>query len=277
MRVRVPLEHPLRMTSEWTAAAPISPMVMKSLAAAVAGGAGTSQQRVVDQKNSSSVDMVLDAAGGQSAVTNRQRLKKGPHIDEDQRAAGAGSGSRSSCSNGTTVTAVNDCSARKESSNNLTHPYPYIWNRLGSRPQRRRYRQLLIASTVLWIGWLACSSLQQTSRRLANPAYVLLSLAMSFTMILMLAFVDTVADRAGLPAHLLEEGAADPPHIPVRSLECLNAAQLQVFLIANVLTGVVNMSMQTIYASNATAFAVLCVYSSAVLSAAWLIGGSAQT
>ena len=47
------------------------------------------------------------------------------------------------------------------------------------------------------------------------------------------------------------------------------AHSLVVFLAANVMTGVVNMSMATIHASAAVALAVLCGYASAVTFAAW--------
>jgi phosphatidylinositol glycan class W len=53
-------------------------------------------------------------------------------------------------------------------------------------------------------------------------------------------------------------------------LEAINANGLAVFLAANLLTGLVNVLMRTMYISDSVAMVVLVVYSSSLCSIAWL-------
>ena len=53
-------------------------------------------------------------------------------------------------------------------------------------------------------------------------------------------------------------------------LEAINANGLAVFLVANVLTGLVNVSMKTMYADARTSMIVLLGYSVAVCGLAWV-------
>lgn len=53
-------------------------------------------------------------------------------------------------------------------------------------------------------------------------------------------------------------------------LEAVNANGLAVFLIANIMTGVVNVSMRTMYADARTSMLVLLGYSLVVCGLAWL-------
>jgi phosphatidylinositol glycan class W len=157
------------------------------------------------------------------------------------------------------------------------------WDILGSKSQRRLFRQLFVVSLVLWLAWLASSSIQQTSRRLANIAFVSLVLALSFTLILLIAIVDSIGDLAvvyrGKKRKNESVGVTEPvgsgvspvQPVPVRTLECLNTMQLPVFLAANVFTGVINMSMKTIYVSHVNSLMVLFVYSFSVAGIAWVL------
>jgi phosphatidylinositol glycan class W len=54
-------------------------------------------------------------------------------------------------------------------------------------------------------------------------------------------------------------------------LEAINANGLAVFLIANLLTGLVNLSIQTMYASKGISVLVLLLYSGGVCSLAWAL------
>lgn len=54
-------------------------------------------------------------------------------------------------------------------------------------------------------------------------------------------------------------------------LEAINTNSLFVFLVANLATGAVNVSMETMYAGNARAVAVLLAYSAAVCAIAWVL------
>ena len=49
-------------------------------------------------------------------------------------------------------------------------------------------------------------------------------------------------------------------HVPVRTLEYLNSMQLPIFLIANVFTGVINMTIETMYVTHTYAFLILIIY-----------------
>lgn len=53
-------------------------------------------------------------------------------------------------------------------------------------------------------------------------------------------------------------------------LEAINTNGLAVFLVANIFTGLINVSMQTMYADARTSQAVLVAYSMAVCALAWL-------
>ena len=60
--------------------------------------------------------------------------------------------------------------------------------------------------------------------------------------------------------------------VHIRTLELCNTFQLPIFLFANVLTGIINMCIPTIYISHIYAFSILCVYMSIIIAFAWLLG-----
>lgn len=116
--------------------------------------------------------------------------------------------------------------------------------------------QVLKAMCMLWTVWLVSSRIQQTSRRLTNLTYVSLVLAISASLMLLVL--------------LAEVAAPGGPHVRIATLEHMNESQLCVFLVANILTGLINMSMKTIYMSNISALFILSLYAFAVISSAWL-------
>lgn len=116
-------------------------------------------------------------------------------------------------------------------------------------------QQLALTSALLWIAWAVAAAIQPTSRRLVNLAYVLLNLALSLTLLMVLYVVD----------HL-----GGGPTVRILTLEYMSKHSLTVFLAANVLTGAINISVRTIYASRPVALAILFVYSFAVTTFAWL-------
>lgn len=116
-------------------------------------------------------------------------------------------------------------------------------------------RKMTMCSLVLWLAWLAATTVQPTSRRLVNVPYVTVILALTVTILLMLYVSDTLSGG---------------PNVPVLTLQYMSKHSLLVFLAANVMTGMINMSMQTIYASPAAAFVVLLSYSVAVTCVAWI-------
>jgi phosphatidylinositol glycan class W len=77
-----------------------------------------------------------------------------------------------------------------------------------------------------------------------------------------------------LLGYLLVESALvirpDAPPCPAL-LEAINANGLVIFLVANLLTGFVNLSIKTMYAGNGLSMAVLLAYSAGVCAFAWTI------
>jgi GWT1 len=201
---------------------------------------------------------------------------------------------------------------------NVLH-YPYFKDKIGNKSQRHFYRQLSVIIAVLWTAWLASTSVQQTSRRLANLAYVSLVLALSFTLILLIAVADSMGDlvlsykgsqlnninnnnhsnnshntlntdsnnnNENKSIHVNDNTNIDEmntksfkidlpqhPAIPltIKTLECLNEFQLPVFLVANVMTGVINMTIKTIYSSHIFAFFILSTYAMTFIGFAWIV------
>ena len=54
-------------------------------------------------------------------------------------------------------------------------------------------------------------------------------------------------------------------------LDSINSNQLPYFMISNLATGIVNLSMQTLFASNLTGFVVVLIYQLAVCSVLWIL------
>jgi len=76
--------------------------------------------------------------------------------------------------------------------------------------------------------------------------------------------------RAGAPPAMMA-GPSPTPAPPL--LEAINRNSLAVFLLANVATGVINLSMQTMYASDERAMCVLGVYALSLCAFAWAVRG----
>ncbi|GAA5827187.1 hypothetical protein JCM3770_003025 [Rhodotorula araucariae] len=115
------------------------------------------------------------------------------------------------------------------------------------------------------------------SRRLANLAYVLWTAAFNCTFLVLYLAVHLVADararavavRSVGPGARVGRRSSRPPAL----FEAVNKNGLAVFLLANLLTGLTNVSLRTLYASDATAVGVLAAYSAAVCAAAWTLRG----
>ena len=118
-------------------------------------------------------------------------------------------------------------------------------------PQLRLLWRLGGASAALWAAYWTAAQLQPVSRRACNAAYVLWMLALN---------VQTVA--AFLAADLALPGAAP------FTLSALNAAMLPIFLAGNLLTGLVNMSVNTLTASDAAARAIVAAYTAVLCAGA---------
>jgi len=82
---------------------------------------------------------------------------------------------------------------------------------------------------------------------------------------------DNVSDSASTPLTMPDSEPSPMPAPPL--LEAINRNSLAVFLLANVATGVVNLSMRTMYASNVRAMCVLGGYAFGVSAFAWALRG----
>lgn len=105
----------------------------------------------------------------------------------------------------------------------------------------------IVAALVL--GWLILVTIGfPVSRRTTNLPFCVWALLVNF---LQLALIQTIAAMKG------------PPVVP-KILDAMNRNGLLAFVIANLLTGLVNLSMDTISTHHATAACILCVYMVAV-------------
>ena len=131
---------------------------------------------------------------------------------------------------------------------------------------------------LLWGLWYLCDThMQPTSRRLCNVPYVVLILALGSSLLYAIALVEVLfAFNIGIgkssSVGSMRVVEASPPHdikVCINSLEYINRSQLFVFLFANVLTGLINMSMETIITPHHVSIVVLIAYSYLVLVSGW--------
>jgi len=131
------------------------------------------------------------------------------------------------------------------------------WRILLPRPCRPLARQLLTLSCSAWsMWWLSSVLVQPASRRLANLSFVFFCLSLFGTLLLLIFLAESVGPRAS----------------PAASLEYCNSSQLPVFILANLLTGAINLLLPTLFVAPAPAMLILTAYTACVLGVAWLLG-----
>ena len=119
-------------------------------------------------------------------------------------------------------------------------------------------RRLAALDVGLWALALAADALvQPASRRLCNLAYALWVLAQVLFALLGCLLVSLRRPRVMSPL-----------------LETTNRSPLCAFLLANVLTGLVNLTVPTMHARSAVSTVVLVVYMSTLVSALYFVGCS---
>eukprot|EP00978_Attheya_sp_CCMP212_P026498 scaffold87271_cov53-Attheya_sp.AAC.1 len=106
-----------------------------------------------------------------------------------------------------------------------------------------------------------------TSRRSTNASFVTWTLAHNLTILFLFQCAFENTDNNDDDNSCKNHSIARMPPI----FEAVNRHGLWVFLIANLLTGAVNLSMDTLHASQTTAFLVLCGYTCTVGGAALLL------
>lgn len=140
----------------------------------------------------------------------------------------------------------------------------FLARRASGRQQpdgRQRGKALVVYSSwaiIWWAGFLLAQTLLAApSRRLANPTYCFWIAATNMTVITGHSLVREV---------LLCGGAAVPD-----LFTAINRNGLAVFLVANLLTGIINLSVHSIYLPSRPAFSLLLAYALFILAFAWSI------
>ncbi|ORZ06220.1 GWT1-domain-containing protein [Absidia repens] len=120
--------------------------------------------------------------------------------------------------------------------------------------------KLSVRCVLYWLSLAACYLIMEkdhvVSRRLANFPYAMWVVAFNLTLLTALMCV--------------EQQISESPQAPAL-LTSINANGLATFLVANVMTGVVNLSMQTLYASTISSMLVLAGYMVAVTLFPWIL------
>ncbi|KAJ7102724.1 GWT1-domain-containing protein [Mycena epipterygia] len=140
----------------------------------------------------------------------------------------------------------------------------------------------LASYAIVWWALLGLAHLlrvdEGVSRQTANLPYALWIAAFNTSFVL--GYL--VLDMAFFPAPTISKTRASstsaarayaPPPAPAL-LEAINTNALALFLLANVGTGVVNLSMRTMYASAPASMGVLALYALAVCAVAWRLRGT---
>jgi len=120
---------------------------------------------------------------------------------------------------------------------------------LRQKPIHQWYYLIAIIFSVDGILWLAIYLLQlfgwEISRGMVNLPYIIWIFAYNLPLIGGFLYIDLIVGYTH----------------PIALYEAINRNQLAIFLLANIMTGLVNMSMQTIYASTFVSYVVLIIYS----------------
>ncbi|KAL1928839.1 hypothetical protein VTP01DRAFT_2625 [Rhizomucor pusillus] len=114
---------------------------------------------------------------------------------------------------------------------------------------------------ILFFAWITFASNEESlsvSRRMANLPYILWVVAFNLSLLTALVLVEEAFGPGG---------AGRGPFL----LEAVNINGLLTFLWANILTGLVNLSMKTLYASTLVSVAVCLAYMTAVSALPWTL------
>ena len=149
----------------------------------------------------------------------------------------------------------------------------------NASPRRVRYSLLLqlVADAAVWTALFVWSTSYQSglglqvSRRLANLPYVLWISAFNSVQIAIFCAIETVVfpDVSGATSFTNENG--ESAWATSRVLHAFNRNGLPIFLLANVLTGFVNLTMDTIGQSTTIAMIVLLIHAAIVTSIALVL------
>ena len=147
------------------------------------------------------------------------------------------------------------------------------------QPMMRQHTQLrlFIMSIVLWMShlYLTIGLRIPTSRRSTNASFILWSLAHNVSLLCMIHYVmmmnapKTTTEETGDGSKQQQQHL----HRPYILLEAINRYGLAVFLSSNVLTGLVNLTVDTLHSSDGKAMLVMMIYLGLVCGFALLLDG----
>ena len=146
-------------------------------------------------------------------------------------------------------------------------------------PRRLRYSLLLqlAAHAAVWTPLFTWSTSYQrglglqVSRRLANLPYVLWISAFNSMQIVIFCAIETIVFPGVSGATSFTNEKGESAWATSRILHAFNRNGLPIFLLANVLTGLVNLTLDTIGQSTAIAMIVLLIYAATVTSIALIL------
>lgn len=147
-----------------------------------------------------------------------------------------------------------------------------------SSPQQARKR-VLTSLGVQSVGWTILFTLNSTyafgyganipvSRRLANMPYVLWVVAFNAAQLFLFCLIETVLFPALYRSSGKEGGAERVSFATSPIMAAFNKNGLAIFLVANLLTGVVNLGVHTLDASTTQAMAILVGYAAVITGVA---------
>ncbi|CAG8482626.1 7672_t:CDS:2 [Acaulospora morrowiae] len=131
------------------------------------------------------------------------------------------------------------------------------------RPKQDKLLMLLFSWAILsWIGFIFSLALQiEVSRQMANLSYILWVVTFNTTVLSMYQTIEMV--------FFFNYWKTDEKAMP-KIFEAINSNGLLMFLLANILTGIVNLSIRTLYVNNLVAEGILAVYMLIISAAAML-------
>jgi len=117
---------------------------------------------------------------------------------------------------------------------------------------------LALADGLLWITFFMMETyVEPTSRRLVNSTYILSTLSQNMMTLCLLLLVNLIVRQPARPWDGL--------------IQAINRNQLFIFLLANLLVGLVNFSMKTLYTADLYAITVILLYMTLVCGVAAIL------
>ncbi|KAG8216125.1 GWT1-domain-containing protein [Butyriboletus roseoflavus] len=156
--------------------------------------------------------------------------------------------------------------------------------KLDSSAPRRDAKTTVELFSYALVWWTLLALVRRghkVSRRMANLPYILWIVAFNTSFILSFYLLDMIffptrisklkdpSDPSGKKILQEDPTTSTPKSAPVL-LEAINKNGLVIFFVANVATGLINLSIQTMYTPNAEAMLILIVYSFGTCMFAWI-------